>query len=177
MRGLMSCLRTAAFAVTVTFSVGRFAYANVVFRNTTDQPVVFTFHCPGGTYDRWTIAPRESFHLSCSSGGEEAQIRIVTREPNGDHTNVSGTVLDGSIYKFFVDADGDISYQSAEEAEPPPPPDSHPTPPTPSASPKPTPTLDDALQTLRAARVAFNTPVLATVSKPLVIEAKSPFRI
>ena len=87
------------------------ARADVVFANATDQDVVFTFHCPGGDYDRWTIPSGDRLSLYCRNGASTASIRIVTDEDSGDRMVVSGRVYDGRTYRIDYDADGDVSYQ------------------------------------------------------------------
>jgi hypothetical protein len=87
------------------------AHADMVFANATDESVVFTFHCAGGTYDRWTVPSGQQLSLYCNNGADAASVRIVTREPDGSQTTVSGTVFDGRTYRIEFDADGDVSYR------------------------------------------------------------------
>jgi hypothetical protein len=86
------------------------AHASVLFNNTTDERVVFTFHCAGGTNDRWTLGAGDELSLTCKNGADEAAIRIVTNEGNGERAVVTGTVFDGRAYSIGYDRDGDVSY-------------------------------------------------------------------
>ena len=101
-------LGAALLAVTGFASVAR---ADVVFANATDQDVVFTFHCPGGANDRWTVPSGDRLSLYCRNGASSATVRIVTDEDSGDRMIVSGRVYDGRSYRIDYDAEGDVSFQ------------------------------------------------------------------
>jgi hypothetical protein len=98
----------AVAAALMTLGAVSAARAEMMFRNSTDQPVHFSISCDGDGQDHWTVAPYGTRSLFCNNGSRAAVVEIVTTHGGYDDV-VHYTVWDGQTYKLGYDRDGDVN--------------------------------------------------------------------